>query len=195
MHSLVFHTKTTAYEIEAVVSQRVGKKALDILAGVLPPTIAYRIEKALPDLLYRSLMPRLTHTLTRSVTHALVPVLAESITHTDRQDYFCYACYYHHKYCNLCHYSATSAYYNSYYATYYSDYYSDCKFIKFTDRRCLWGSVTPSLRYAGAPQAPSPLLRIYRIYSFTPFSLSLSLSLSHTHTHTFPRRLRKLLCA
>ena len=121
-------TNTTAYEVQAVVSQRVGKKALDILAGVLPPTIAYRIEKALPDLLYRSLMPRLTHTLTRSVTHALVPVLAESITHTDRQDYFCYACYYHHKYCNLCHYSATSAYYNSYYATYYSDYYSDCKF-------------------------------------------------------------------
>ena len=120
-----YRLSCSAYETHTVVCQKVHKKTFDLLSGIIPPTIAYRIEKALPDLLYRSLMPRLTHTLTRSVTHALVPVLSESITHTDRQDYFCYACYYHHKYCNLCHYSATTSYYNSYYATYYSDYYSD----------------------------------------------------------------------
>jgi hypothetical protein len=111
--------------VARVVVDQVPSRASQLISKLLIPTLAQRMEQALPDLLTRVLGPRLTDTLTRSVTHALVPALSRSLTHTAHQQYWCDACYRFKRYCNYCHESPQSTYYNSYYSSYYADFFSD----------------------------------------------------------------------
>ena len=95
------------------------------ISSLLIATVAERLDASLPDLLRRSLTPNLINILTRSVTHALVPSLSKSLTHNSRQRYWCWACFQHKMFCNYCHDSSTSSYYQNYYDAYYSDFFSD----------------------------------------------------------------------
>ena len=131
--------------VTAAVSPRISSNLLDSLGSVIAtvavnqvppgasqqitrlllPTLSRRMEQALPDLLRRTLGPRLIDTLTRSVTHALVPSLSRSLTHSANQRFWCDACFRYRRYCNYCHESSQSTYYNSYYSSYYADFFSD----------------------------------------------------------------------
>ena len=116
---------TVGSVVARVVVDEVPPRASHRITKLLVPTLTQRMGQALPNLLTRVLGPRLTDTLTRSVTHALVPALSRSLTHTAHQRYWCEACYRYKRYCNYCHESPQSAYYNSYYSSYYSDFFSD----------------------------------------------------------------------